>query len=227
MKKQEIFLFLKKEVFTIFLALFLLMPVITISDESPPRDALQAAQEGLSSFLNSIPKNELMLYNFPENANLTQATLGEPVNEYSITPQKIINYDFHTSIKDLLLPTNLWYFPIIYNSKVRTILIVDFFEQKWQAVAIGYSGLAVQIKLITDKLRNDNITEYQFLRIYQAKSDFIITSQDKITRLIPLESAKVGLKLSQANDVSMRFYKPSEIMKKLQIIVSKNLLQKE
>lgn len=206
-----------------FLFILLIFPASAISREAAPQAVIQAAIDGLGTFLEAIPSQDLEHYGFASAEDLTYATLGKPFKVYTITPDKILNYGQDTKLPSVVSPTNRWLFPVICWGKVRTILTVDFVHGEWRAVAIGRSGLAKQLERIENKWPDSDGYDHQFIRIYQAQSDFVAVSKERILKIVPLESAAVALKLKKAIEGTYVLYDPSEIIPKLSPIVRENL----
>lgn len=191
--------------------------------ETAPQEVIQAAIDGLGPFLKAIPSQDLDHYGFSDQKELAQAKLGKPFKVYTITPDKILNYNQENELAALISSTNLWFFPISYQGKARTILTVDLVNGKWKAVSIGSSGLAKELEKVKNTWPESNGYDLLLIRIYQAQSDFVAVSKDGISKIHPLESAAVALKLKKKFEGIPIMYKPSEIIPKLSPVVRENL----
>ena len=207
-------------VFSLFLLIF---PASSMSSETAPQEVVQAAMDGLGSFLKAIPTSDLRHYGFSDKEDLNQATLGKPFRVYTITPDKVLSYTPQMELFSIVSPTNLWFFPVLYRGEVRTILTVDKMKGKWKAVAIGSSGLARQLKKVEDKWPESEGYEHKFVRIYQARSDFVILSKEGTVEVTPLESARIALKIEKIREGVYGLYSPSDIIPKLIPIVRQNV----
>lgn len=210
--------------FTLFL---LILPVSSMSGETAPQEVVQAATDGLGSFLKAIPMSDLSHYGFSPNEDLTQATLGKPFRVYTISPDKILSYETQMELSSIVSPTSLWFFPVLCRGEVRTILTVDRMGEKWQAVAIGSSGLAGQLKSVKDKWPESEGYEHKFVRIYQAMSDLVILSKEGAFEVIPLESARIALNLGKVGEGVYEVHSTSDIIRKLIPVVRQNIQSKE
>jgi hypothetical protein len=220
--------FLKKvkltvHVLSVFALILLIFPASSISREAAPQEVIRAAIDGLRPFLEAIPGQDLEHYGFASPEELARATLGKPFKVYTITPDKILNYSQEMKLSTVISPTNLWFFPVVYRGKVRTILTVDFVDGEWRAVAIGSSGLAKQLERIENKWPESDGYDHRFIRIYQAQSDFVAVSKERILKIVPLESAAVALKLKKVIEGVYGLYSPSEMIPKLVPVVRENL----
>ena len=205
------------------LTVFLIFAAPALARETAPQEVLQSAKDGLSSFLKAIPFSDLRHYGFSAGEDLSRATLGTAFRVYTITPDKIMDFESNMKLSSLVFPTELWFFPVLYNGEFRTILTVDKMNGQWQAVAIGSSGLATQLEDVAAEWPESEGYEYKFIRIYQARSDFVILSQKEMIRLFPLESARIALKLTETGKKGSKLYKTADIIPKLIPIVSQNI----
>lgn len=188
------------------------------SPEEELKQVREAATRGLAPLLKAIPIGDLEHYNFPDEKELDQATLGNPFRICTITPELILNYSPGTSLEEVVSPTFVWLFPVILKGETRTLLTVDLIDGEWRAVAIGRSGLAKRWASILESWPSSEGYEHTFVRIFQAKADFVILSHPGETKITPLESTCISLGLHEAET-----YSPSDIMMKLQKPVQDNI----
>ncbi|MBD3290189.1 hypothetical protein GF337_15385 [candidate division KSB1 bacterium] len=203
----------------ILILIFIVGPFLQIisfsTERVAPDDVQQAAEMGFKHFLDAIPPDDLDHFGFSGGDDFSKVTLGRPFKVYQIAPELIQSYDSHASISSLLSATTLWYFPLIYERKYRTLLTVDYIKNEWKAVAIGSSGIANELNLVEQKFGS----EYLFVRIFQAASDFLIFSIDGIQKIMPLESTKISLKLDSLPDNKYKLYNPNYLIPKfIQVI---------
>ena len=207
-------------IFPLFLLLF---PASSMSREIAPREAVQAAHDRLEFFLKAIPVNDLSHYGFSAEEDLANATLGDPVRVYTISPDGLFGYTEKMELSSLLSPTDLWFFPVLYLGDVRTILTVDKMNGELKAVAIGSSGLARQLKEVQDTWPESEGYEHTFVRIFQAQADFVILFKEESVKMVPLESAKVALKLDKTGKEAYRLYNASDLLPELIPLVRWNI----
>jgi len=207
----------------ICLPCLLILLVSSVLGDTAPREAVQAAKNGLGSLLRAIPPGDLRYYGFSVEGELTQATLGSPVRVSTINPDRLLRYTEQTELASFLSPTQLWFFPVLYLGEVKTILTVDTVNGKSKAVAIGSSRLARQLKRVQDTWPESEGYEHTFVRIYQAQSDFVVLSKEGTIGIVPLESAKIALRLETLKEGTYESYSPSDILPRLIPIVRLNL----
>jgi hypothetical protein len=200
------------------------MFVLTVFAEEAPVAARQAAEQGLSSFLQAIPAQDLAHFNFSDPKELEQATLGEPFLIYTIAPESILMYQANTPVESIIVPTSVWYFPVLINGETRTLLMVDMINGGWKAVGIGSSGIAKQWAAVdTTRCSAAGYTP-RFVRIFQAMSDFVVLSHRTAgSKMVPLASAGTALALDKVGEE----YAPAVIIPSLQQAVRDNLQASE
>jgi hypothetical protein len=222
-KRREIMLTVNKQglflgLFLGFLFIFSLFSAPILAEEEIPAAAVVAAQEGLLPLLEAIPVADLGHFNFSDRGEVDQAELGEPFMIYTILPERILNYKSGTSVESIISPTGVWLFPVVSNGEVRTLLTVDFVEGEWRAVSIGGSGVAKQWASITGDSSSAGGSNYKFVRVYQATADFVLMSNIKGTKMMPMESARISLELEGEGACD-----PSKMILELQDPVRKNI----
>jgi hypothetical protein len=191
-----------------------------------------AAMKGLKPFLDALPPEYYSRYGFISNRKVSRVSLGEPFQIHTITPDKINAYDPKEDIFSVISSKNIWLFPVLAEEKAQMLLTVARVKGRWKAVALGSAGLARQLDYIILSCPSAKGYEYTFLRIYEAKADFIVLKRNDDIKIKPLSSAILSLKLKRTPmlDSSPRLkppltsncdhlYEPSYIMKKLKTII--------
>ena len=120
-------------------------------DASIPREAITAAQQGLQRFLKSITAEELGGFNFSSRKEMNEAILGEPIRVYIVKPESVGNFISYGSMYDIVSPTGRIYFPVLTKGVTRTFLYVELEEDKWEAIGLGSSGLAIEWESLIKK----------------------------------------------------------------------------
>jgi hypothetical protein len=196
----------------------------TLSNETLPSKVVEAAVTGLNQFLYAIPTKDLISYGFSGKQDITQATLGDPIRVYTITPDRIKDYEQGMNFISIISPTNLWLFPVLSQGETKTLLTVDRMNGEWKAVAIGSAGLAKQLNKVKTIWPSSDGYEYTFVRIYQAKSDLMVLSKGATLKIKPLTSAILSLKLEEnVKENHGNLYDPSEVMTKLIPVVQQGI----
>jgi hypothetical protein len=174
--------------------------------------------------LNAIPEQDINKYGFSNIKEMDQATLGNPFRVYTLSPEKIINYQKSHNFSSAISPTTMWFFPVLCNGAAKTLLTVDFMGDEWRAVAIGSSGLAKQLGEVIKKWPESEGYGLKFVRVFQARSDLIALSHEGKVKIKPLNSAEASMQLGKKGiSTHERLYDTSEIMQKLSPVVIKNI----
>jgi hypothetical protein len=194
-----------------FALLFLTCGISQAFDTSlliPPKEAVQAAREGLPRYLQSISDRDLSAFNFHNRDEFKNAKVGTPFRVFGITHVQDRLRDTTKSLMDLIAPGNLWYFPVISKDEYRTILFVDFTENKWKAFGIGDSDLAKSFAHVMADWPASKGYKYVFVGDHPTYSEFIILIHQQKISVIPLPNAvKVwGLKGEKVLDQSEALY---------------------
>ncbi len=190
------------------------------AEETPPAEIVQAAREGIARFLNSRPVSSLQKFGFRDQDEVNRATLGEGFQIYTVPPQTLLSGQSFQNFESIAVPTKAWQFLIRSGRDAKAFLRVDYINGQWQAVSLGSSGLAVQMDSIVKTWPPSAAYKLKFIRIYQAKSDFVeISSPEKIIGTIPMTSARVAMKMSRSQFDPRDIHGSSIILQELPPIV--------
>ncbi len=121
---------------------FALFVVPQLGAQEAPPEVIQAAEEGLPSFLLHITPATMEGYGFSEDDNLDEAFLGRPFLQYFLYTRQILNYEERDTIYDVLTGSSEWYFPIMIGDEARCLLLVAKIDNEWDMAAAGYAGTA-------------------------------------------------------------------------------------
>ncbi len=177
---------MKKLSFSIGAVLLLLFLPVFSPAETPPPEAVAAAESGLARYLSEIPPGELVNLGFPPGADLSASRVGEPWLLYTITPDTLLAAAEDTDVGDLVTPTGLWFFPVILDGSSRCIITVDVMDGEWQAVALGRSGLAGELEKISRQWPKSGGYVPKLVAVYQAASYFFTVPELDSSNLTPL-----------------------------------------
>ncbi|WP_372371017.1 papain-like cysteine protease family protein [Candidatus Uabimicrobium sp. HlEnr_7] len=150
-----------------FLAVFAMVFV-----SAAPEDVVKAAQQGMHSFLNSIPEAMLSEYGFDSEEELEQCQLGAPFQLKTITPNKLRSYNINDTVQSMTKDTGVWYFTIVCSGENKTILSVAKIDNQWQAVSLGNIPLANQLQSIESTWAQNRGFSPQIIVVYQAQQYF-------------------------------------------------------
>ena len=135
-----------------------------------PAEVASAAIHGLSKFLALIPANMMEDYGFQNQQELKIAKLGKPFQLYTMPPLRLQAYREEMTVKSLLLPTQMWYFPVTCRDEYRAILIVDRIDNQWQAVSFGHVPLSRHLSEIKRQWTDNRGYQPVLVAIFQARS---------------------------------------------------------
>lgn len=127
------------------IAMLMLLCLSLAWAEPMSKEIMEAAQQGLPQFLAQTPDDMLPLFGITSREELQTAQLSDPFQVHIITPDKLKASRGDSSVKQLMEPTNLWYFPIMVGEQTKLVLVVDHTDGKWQAVSLGYAPLAREL----------------------------------------------------------------------------------
>ena len=176
-----------------------------------PQEVVDAARNGLYPFLERILPDKLENYGFTAKDRLDEAELDTPFAVYTITPSALSGYKKGDTVSSLLSPTGMWYFPIMIDGDMRSILTVSRLDGSWKAVAMGQASLAVELKEILRQWPRSLGYEPQLVMVFQVKSYFFTIPQKDDYNLTPFsfdrkfydDEARTGVeKYSSTSDVS-------------------------
>ncbi len=180
--------------------MFISLPVIfvlagsicLVAGEVAPDGVILAAQQGLANFTKACDTG-----NNPGLKVVKNSSLGFGFQVYSVKPEVLLNA---TELRNQSLPTGTWRF-VVKNADSSTLITVAKVADGWQAVSIGGAGLASEVERVMVRWPAEDGYEARFLRIYQAKSDFIeITRHGKLVGYVPLAASIHSLKLNDSFD---------------------------
>jgi hypothetical protein len=178
----------------LIVAVGLLAPGL-LRGEAVPADVQQAAAAGLPPFLSKIPANALEDYGFARGDDLKAASLGSPFQVQTITPAALEKYQAGMTVAALLTPTTVWYFPVVVNGQYRAILAVDQLNGKWQAVSLGFAGLAKELGVLNNQWKAKDGFHPVLIVVFQAQQ-YLFTVPEKdafnLTRLSSKKPAPAG-----------------------------------
>lgn len=167
-----------KQSFVWVIAAMLLSASFLMAEENPPVDVKQAATEGLQPYLNKIPADSLEQYGFIEGDDLAAADLGTPFRLHTLTPAALEKYRTGMAVASIVTPTTMWYFPVLVAGQVRAVLVVDWLDNKWQAVSLGYAGLARELGALSGQWKAAQGYHPMLIVVFQAKQ-YLFTVPEK------------------------------------------------
>ncbi len=171
-------------------ACLLLGASVLMAAPNPPAEVLQAAESGLPEFLVKIPLPEMEGYGFAGTDDLGAATLGAPYLLHQITPAALATYKAGEPVASMLSPTTLWYFPVLVAGQIKAVLVVDRLDGQWQAVSLGYAGLARELGLMGQRWKTMPDCNPVLVVVYQARQYLFTVPEKDAVNLTPLTVAQ-------------------------------------
>lgn len=184
--------------------LFVSGPAVNVL-AAPSTDVRTAAIDGLGRFVSQ-----------EEGRNIV---LGDGFQVHTVSPMALLN-DQARTLGKMIIATDLWRFIVLENGKTIGLLTVANVDGSWQAVSFGAERLAAEIQAIKNAWPGEQGFEARFIRIYQARSDFMqIRKSGQDLGYAPLAAAKLSLSLHSFNIQPSTLMHDSEIMEPLKKLV--------
>jgi len=145
--------------------------------DTPPAEAIAAAEAGLQPFLELITPEDMNNFGLSPGDNISEASLGTPFQLYTITPTKLLDAGDDTPVNSLITPTGNWFFPVVLEGRYRSILTVTEMDGEWEAVGIGKTPLAEQLQEVGKQWPKSRGYDPVLIIIFQANSYFFTVPQ--------------------------------------------------
>lgn len=208
------------------LVLCLLLAATTAQAQTPPVDA---ARTGLSAMLARLPQDDAAAYGFPAGTDPSAVTLlGEPLRLKTITPTALASYAQGQPLEALLSDTRLWYFPVGVNGSIAAMLVVDVVDGEYQAVSLGYAGLAAALAAPLERHASGQTEMPQLVAVFQAKEFFLslpVSAPGRLVSLRPGQGAQGTAAPSLAEALQDERSDLSAVVGRLLPVVQDNLRQ--
>lgn len=164
-------------------------------------DARSAAQRDFAQFVShQLARKGGAPLDFPLDINdireLKDAKIGYGFPIYTVDPVDLMAG--RGTLKSMAKPVNQWRFVITLNERAIGLATVEKNKGRYETVAYGAAVLAKDLDASAKVHGNADKSNLRFLRIYQARSDFLeVASQDGRGRFAPLHSARESLTLQK------------------------------
>jgi hypothetical protein len=186
------------------IALFFCFSAFMAHAQTAPPEVISAAEAGLQPFLSRISPEVRESYGFAKSDAFGQVHLGDSFNLYTITPDALLNYSAGSQVSSLLSKTNMWYFLVMVENKVRCILIVDQIDGKWQAVSLGYADLAKALSKVMQRWPKSKGFNPWLIAVFQANEYLVMVPEESSDTLLSLFPAREELLMDNVKDVIER-----------------------
>jgi len=171
--------------------------------EKVPPEVFQAAREGVS---NSA-------FGLSTQASLDGFTVNHGFQVYTIPPLPLLK---GSRLSSLLTPSGLWRFVVVKEGQPMSLITVAELNGQWKAVSIGGARLASEIDKVMERWPESQGYNHRFVRVYQARADFIeISSNGRTVGFVPLTASRLSFGMSGEFDPAALLHDP-EIMPRLQ-----------
>lgn len=129
--------------------------------------------------------------------DLQEARIAYGFPVYTVDPKDILapRSNFSATAR----PTGVWRFLISRDSRPIGLATVEKLNGTWQTTSYGGAGLSKDVDALMQFHGNANRSNLRFIRIFQARSDFLEVASGNGTapRFAPLQSAREALLLQQ------------------------------
>ena len=188
------------------ISLFVVLTVsfcIGLLAENIPQEVLRAAQNGM----NDLP------WGLSSKTTLDNPTVNHGFQVYTASPLQLLR---STGLSSVLTPTGLWRFVVVKEGQPVSLVTVAAIEGQWKAVSIGGAQLALEVNKVMERWPEKQGYSHRFIRIYQARADFIeISSNGRSIGFVPLTASRMAFGMSGQFDPAALLHGP-EIMPRLQ-----------
>ncbi len=171
--------------------------------ETVPLEVYRAAQKGICDLPTGLSTSTA----------LENPTVHHGFQVYTVPPLKLLK---NPGLSSILAPTGLWRFVVLNQGQPVSLITVAEIDGQWRAVSIGGTQLAVEINKVMERWPTKQGYNHRFIRIYQAKADFIeISSNARSIGFVPLTASRLAFGMSGEFDPAALLH-DSEIMPPLQ-----------
>ena len=169
-------------------------------DKHASSQAFAAAQRDLAQFANHQGAGNLsgaFALAVTNLQDLKQATVSYGFPVYTVDPAELIAG--RSTLKAMAKPVNQWRFVITLKDQPIGLATVEKNKGKYETVSYGAAVLAKDLDAAARQHGNADKSNLRFLRIYQARSDFLeVDSADGRGRFAPLHSARHSMQMQSA-----------------------------
>jgi hypothetical protein len=182
--------------------------------------AFAAAQRDFAQFaLHQMNRKGVSLSDFPLQLNSMQELKDAKVSYgfavHTVDPAELLAG--RTTMRAMAKQMNQWRFVISVNDRAIGLATVEKIKGRYETVAYSGAVLAKDIDIAAKQFGNRDKSNLRLLRIYQARSDFLLVeSDDGRGRFAPLHSARESL--SMAPSINMMGKPVSKLLDETELI---------
>ncbi|MCE3263673.1 MAG: hypothetical protein K0R43_2752 [Pseudoduganella sp.] len=182
--------------------------------------AMQAAKRGLTQFAEhqqairpgSSPQDFPL--DITDVGDLKQASISHGFEIYTVDPKELLA---RGDLSALAKPTGEWRFVVSLRGKPIGLATVQKVNGRYETVAYGGAVLAKDVDAAMGAHGNNARSNMRFIRIYQARADFLEVDRAKFA---PLHSARESLLMKKAGD---QLVDGAELLEPLRAAVKANI----
>jgi hypothetical protein len=200
------------------------MPFLSSADESIPSEILDSAKQGIRIFIKDPRVTDLQRFGFSSQKEIDGTTLGMGFQVFKVPPESILKEGISQDFYSMVVPTNLWEFIILSGGEAKVLITVDLMNGKWTPVSMRAAGLSKEMNKAIETWPASTGYRYKFIRVYQAKSDFLgLSLGEKIIGIIPFTSARMAMGLKEREFDPLDLYNSEDVINKIRPEVRKNI----
>ena len=187
-----------------------------LAEEAPSLEIIQAARKGICDFSGMEALPGQLSAAASHKAAWDDAEVHHGFQVYTVSPVELMR---GTDLTPLLTPTGLWRFVVLAEGQPVSLVTVAQVEGKWTAVSVGGAILAGEVSRVMEKWPVKDGYSHRFLRVYQARADFIeIFRDNRSIGFVPLIAARETFGITGGLDPAAVLH-DSEVLKSLKHIV--------
>ena len=99
--------------------------------QAPPKEVTEAANKGLSAYLNKIPPDQAQEFGFSKDDRFVECYLGNPLQLHTISPSALSKYQPGDTLGSIMSSTKMWYFPVMLGDEAKAILAFARVFKPW------------------------------------------------------------------------------------------------
>lgn len=157
--------------------------------------------------------------------DLKDAVIGYGFPVHTVEAKDIVagRTDLHAMVK----PTGQWRFIVSLRGKPVGLATVEQVNGRYETISYGAATLAKDVEALTSHHGNAVRSNLRFVRIYQARADFLEVAGEGRTRYAPLHSARESLLLQaralKTGQGDTSLMEASEVLQPVRAAVKANL----
>ncbi len=203
---------------------FILFTSTGLTADAPP-EILKAARKGLNQFLGQENLPPGFPHEFSELNSIKHIKIGYGFEMFTVSPDSLAA-DQESTLQGMLRPTGVWRFVVNLRGQAAALLTVAQVQGNWAMVSIGGAGLAKEVNRVTAAWPEKNGYKARFVRVFQAKSDFMeISRGTEPMGFVLFKSARIALQMDRYDIQPSTLVYQSEFIETLREMVGEEMLR--